>query len=229
MIEGDPHTSGTRRTDHGTTRRSASHLASLGLASALLLGAPCQPFSTISISTPIPGFVVDDPSVSLTANVSTAFGAASVEVRIDGVDLIDALGLVPPFINATGTVSIDGQPVQVSGFTYNTAAPGNPKLVSAFLTGLPEGTHDVAVSGVRTSNGQLVTDLHPFLVTSPLGLALDVVPASANRAGATGGAGALAYGTTGGPLAGTPVGLSDGGALRPGFVHAAEGRIAQSP
>jgi hypothetical protein len=201
----------------------------LGLASALLLGAPCQPFSTISISTPVPGFVVDDPSLPVSANVATAFTPSTVEVRVDGVDLIDALGLAPPFTNAAGTVSIGGQPVQVSTFTYDSAAPGNPKLVSAVLTGLPEGTHDLAVSGVRTSNSQLVTDLHPFTITSPLGLALDVVPASANRTGATAGGGALAYGTTGGPLAGTPVSLSDGGALRPGFVHAAEGRIAGSP
>jgi len=172
--------------------------------------------------------VVDDPTVALAAQVATAFDPLSVEVRVDGVDLIAALGLVPPFTDASGTVSIGGQPVQVSAFRYNTATAGNPKLVSAALGGLPEGAHELAVSGLRVSNGQLVTDSHPFVVSSPLALALDVVPASANRTGAAGG-GTLAYGTLGASLAGPPVGLSDGGELRPGFVPAAEGRIAGSP
>ena len=210
-------------------RRHARALLGLALAASLALGARCQPFSTISILAPLPGFVVDDPSVVLSARVATAFDPASVEVRVDGVDLIAALGLTPPFANASGTVSIGGQPVEVTGFRYDTSLSGNPKPVDAVLTGLPEGAHDFAVSGLRLSNGQLVTDLHAFSVSSPLGLALDVVPASATRAGAVSGAGTLAYGTFGGALAGPPVPLEDGGALRPGFVPAAEGRLAGAP
>src|SRR5574338_699252 len=204
-----------RETQPRRLRRDARPRVALALAAGLALS--CKTFSTISILAPLPGFVTDDPSIALSARVATAFDPLSVEVRIDGVDLIAALGLTPPFSNVSGTVSINGTPVQVAGFRYDTSLGGNPKPVDAVLAGLPEGDHDFAVSGVRTSNGQLVTDQHAFAVSSPLGLALGVVPAAATRAGALGGSGSLAYATFGGPVAGPPVGIADGGALREGF------------
>jgi hypothetical protein len=216
------------RPDPRRPRGAAPPLLGLAFASCLALGAPCTA-PTISITTPTPNLVVDDPSVSLAASVATAFDPLSVEVRVDGVDLIDALGLVPPFTNAAGTVSIGGQPVQVASFRYDTAAAGNPKPVSASLAGLPEGSHQLDVRGVRVSNGALVSALRSFTVSGPLGLALDVVPAAADRTAPMSGGGTLAYGTLGASLPGAPVPLADGGELRAGFVPAAEGRIAGSP
>ena len=143
-----------------------------------------MPFDTVAIATPTPNLVVDDPALTVAARVATGFDPLSVEVRVDGVDLIDALGLVPPFSGVSGTVSIGGNPVQVSGgYAYDTSVAGNPKPVDAVLSGLAEGAHQLEVSGVRISNAQLVADLHPFVISSPLGLALGVVPASANRSG----------------------------------------------
>jgi hypothetical protein len=211
------------------TPRKTATVRLLVLALVASIAITCRPSATISIVAPLPGLVVDDPSVVLAARVATAFDPMSVEVRVDGVDLIAALGLTPPFANVSGTVSIGGQPIQVTAFRYDTSLAGNPKPVDAVLTGLPEGAHDFAVRGLRLANGQLATDLHTFIVSSPLALALDAVPASASRAGAVGSAGTLAYGTLGGALAGPPVPLADGGALRPGFVPAAEGRISGAP
>jgi hypothetical protein len=146
-----------------------------------------------SIVAPLPGLVVDDPSVVLAARVATAFDPMSVEVRVDGVDLIAALGLTPPFTNVSGTVSIGGQPIQVTAFRYDTSLAGNPEPVDAILTGLPEGAHEFAVRGLRLANGQLVADLH-FTVSSPSRARARRRTGFVSRAGDVGSAGTLAYG-----------------------------------
>ena len=105
----------------------------------LTLAAGC-PLQTVVIAAPKRGSLHDDPGVALAVKVGRNYVATSAAVRVDGVDLAAALGLVPPFADAAGNVLIGGDVVAVSEFSYE-IPPSGPYQITATLTGLPAGDH----------------------------------------------------------------------------------------
>ena len=124
-------------------------LATLAMISLTLLGAKCAP--VFNLVAPDDGALLDEDPVAIVATLAKAFDPLTVEVRVDGVDLIADLGLVPPFVDESGVVMIGGSPVTISGFTYNTALPQVvPLLVS--VQGLPLGPHTLEVEATRNNH-----------------------------------------------------------------------------
>jgi len=174
--------------------RRIGHSALCTLLAFAVLGCPGP---RIVIEEPRDGLIVDDPApqIPVAARMPPAFDPTTIEVRLDGVDLIDALGLVPPFADEGGVVLVAGEPVGVSAFSFTT---GNPQRVELELSDLPAGPHEIEVFGTKTGG------------------------ASQLRSAAEG---VLAHAAVGASLAGAPVPLADGGELRAGFAPAAEARI----
>ncbi len=205
-------------------------VALMVLAVAGLMGACPGRLKTIVIDVPVETDLFEDvPSVVSTfTRVGNNFDETTVEARIDGVDLIAALGLVWPFADASGVVMIGATPVTVSGFHFNAAIP---RQVFFDVTGLPPGSHSFEVTGERKNGFGSFTDDVGFDVTGPMTLEADVIAASGLPLGPEefGAEGVLVNAALGQPLAAPPVALSDGGELREGFVPVAEGRIAGAP
>jgi hypothetical protein len=103
-------------------------------------------------------------------------------------------------------------------------------MLSFEVTGLPAGGHDLEVEGIRSTNGSLQSDIAHFtLLEIAFEQRLQVLSASGRRLGAEatpGGGTVLANASLAEPFAAAPVGLSDGGELRAGFVAAAEAHAA---
>jgi hypothetical protein len=190
-----------------------------------LLAAPCGPLRTIVIDVPFDGALLEDPShsVSLAARVGTNFDLASVEVRLDGVDLVAALGLVPPFANASGVVMVGPDPVAVSGFTFTST---NPRRVDLVAGGLPLGAHVLEVEGEKSDASGSVVDLAGFQIFDPFALAAEAIVPSGARPRELASGATLFGATLGEPLAAPPVAFGDGSELRSGFVEASEALIA---
>lgn len=189
-----------------------------------LLAAPCG-LRSIVIDAPFDGALLEDPghSVSLSARVGTNFALASVEVRLDGVDLVAALGLVPPFAGASGVVVVGSSPIAISGFSLIT---GNPRRVDLVADGLPLGPHALEVEGDKNDGSGSVVDAAGFEIFDPFALAAEAIVPGGARPRDAGGEGTLFGATLGQPFAAPPVALTDGGELRSGFVEAAEALIA---
>ena len=204
--------------------RSSRLLALAALAPALL-AAPCGKRSIV-IDAPFDGALLEDPShgVALAARVSTNFDPATVEVRLDGVDLVAALGLVPPFSDASGVVVIGSTPVSITGFSFTTDT--NPRLVDLVASGLDLGAHALEVEGDKSDGSGSVVDAAGFGIFDPFALAAQALVPSGARPRDAGSEGTLFGATLGQPLAAPPVALSDGGALRSGFIEASEALIA---
>lgn len=202
-----------------------SRLLALAVLLPALLAAPCG-LRSIVIDTPFDGALLEDPGhgVALAARVGTNFDLATVEVRLDGVDLVAALGLVPPFTNASGVVVIGSTPVSITGFgfTHDT----NPRLVDLVASGLALGAHALEVEGEKTDGSGSVLDAAGFEIFDPFTLAAQTLVPGGARPRDAGGEGTLFGATLGQPLAAPPVALADGGELRAGFVEAAEALIA---
>ncbi len=214
-----------RPTPHRPFRR-LSTLALLCLLAVLLLGARCR-FTGISIDAPAAGLILDAQPVAVLARLASSFDSQTVEVRLDGVDLIDALGLTPPFSGQGGVVNVGGDLVTVANFTFNDPDPG-VKTVSLELSDLDTDEHLLEVEGVRLGV-DLLTVASDFTTVDFFTQELELVPAAGLPGGPeqTGEGGSiLANATLGDPLAGPPIAVSDGGEIRSGFVEAAEGRIA---
>jgi hypothetical protein len=95
----------------------------LALAAVVLAAARCVPTATITILRPSTDFLTDDATLDVRVQISSGFDAGSVEVRLDGVDLIAGLGLAPPFTDAAaGQV---GEALGASG-SLAAAALGDP-------------------------------------------------------------------------------------------------------
>lgn len=155
--------------------------------------------------------------------VPPSYVAASAVVRVDGVDLIAALGLTPPFDGASGSVMIGGAPVSVSSFRYGISPSGVE--VSARLEGLPIGDHAFDARAQQTGAGPTVATV-AFSVVGAFSLeeqALASAGAPPPPPVATAGNHA-GNATLGEPLAAPPVAISGGGQLRAGFVPVARGR-----
>ena len=201
---------------------NAKRLLALTAATLLSLAAAC-PLQTVAISAPKNGSLHDDPSLALDVNVGRNFVATSAVVRVDGVDLAAALGLTPPFADAAGTVTIGGDLVSVSGFTYAIPASG-PIELTASLAGLSAGDHTLEAEAQKTAGGTTVKT-NTFAVVEPFTLAAEVIASAGTPrppADVVGNhAGDIVLGE---PLAAPPVGIAGGGELRAGFVPAVQAR-----
>ena len=190
-----------------------------------LLGAKCGP-PVFTLEAPDHGALLDEEPVAVFAIVAKAFDPASLQVRVNGIDLVAALGLAPPFVNESGSVLIGGIPVTVSGFSYDTTPPG-AVLLSVSLQGLPLGSHAIEIEVTRISNQVVVTRIADFERVA--GFSQPAVEISAGGLGPApqdfGSEGFLVGAVLGAPLTGPPIPLSGGGELRPGFVPVAEALI----
>lgn len=208
-------------------RRALPVFVLAGLALGLL-GMPCGSFNTIVIDTPANEQLVQDGTLDVEARVAGTFDASTVEVRVGGVDLIAALGLVPPFSGAGGVVVIGADNVTIAGFTYDPTLPGQAKALDLSASGFSEGPSSLEVSGIRNGQATVVTDTADFQIVAPLGLVAESGSAGGMLQGAqAAGAGStLANASLAGTPAAAPIALPGGGALRSGFVEAAEAKIA---
>jgi hypothetical protein len=192
------------------------------------LGAPCgNVFKTIQIDRPADTLLVADGTLVVAARVAGAFDPTTVEARLDGVDVIAALGLMPPIVAASGVVQIGPDMVAISDFDYDPGQAGSAKHLRFLATGLSQGMHQLEVSGLKSADQSLTLRTADFDVIPALSLVAQTLSSHALLLGPIG----LSTGdelravSAGEPLAAPPVGLSDGGELRSGFLEAAEARI----
>lgn len=200
--------------------------AALIVLAGLALGAPCTaPFSTVRVDQPRAQQLFDDPApvVHGAGRVGTNFSLASIEVRLDGVDLVAALGLTPPFQTQGGAVMLPSGPVTISAFSVFT--PGGQHTVVFDVAGLPQTAHTHEISALRIADSALVAASTSFTLTSPLGLAAQGFPAAARAVPAVVPGGVLAHQTAGeaSPAASLPI--PGGGELRSGFAPVAEALV----
>lgn len=187
------------------------------------LALNCRGFQSIAIDEPEQTLL--DEAVEVAARVGRNFVVASVEVRVNGVDLIAALALTPPFFDAGGAVMIGPDLVSISDFSFE-AAP-DPMRIDLIVAGLSPGPHEVEIEGQKSGTGAFVADVVSFETVGSFAQAANVIPAAARSGPETSGfEGELFGATIGDPLAAAPVGISGGGELRSGFVEAAEASIA---
>lgn len=195
------------------------------LAAGLTLAARCGK-PPIVIEAPRDGALFEDPlpSVAAAARLSNAIDPGSVAVELGGVDLVAALGLLPPFSDESGVVQVGVALVTITGFSFTPLGSGH--RVELVASGLDEGLHSLAVSGLKAS-AALVSRSVEFRITGPMTLEVEALTAAGTPPGLTTGAeGTLANAALAQPLAAGPVGLVGGGELRGGLVPVAEARIA---
>lgn len=193
------------------------------LSAAVVFATACPP-AGITITKPRANALEDDPGVAIEVRVQPSFVTTASVVRIDGVDLIAALGLTPPFEDAGGNVTIGPDVIAVTGFTY-AIPPTGPVVIRATLGGLPAADHTLQAEAQRPGGGSPSLKSRAFAVVEPMTLAAEVIasagtppppPVSGNHAGNA---------TLGESLAAPPVALSNGaGELRAGYVPAVQGR-----
>jgi hypothetical protein len=210
--------------------RSARRAFSIAVAACagLLSAATCTPTAAITIVRPSTDFLTDDAALEVFVQIPNAFDATTVEVRLDGVDLIDALGLAPPFNDEAGAVVVGPHLALVSGFTYDPTLPGNPKELRLVLAGLPAGSYGLQVSAIRKSDHALIARARTFSFTTAFAQALRADAAVGLAGESLGASGSLAAATLGDPFAAPPVGGGATSELRPGFAAAAGART-QAP
>ncbi|MDJ0788617.1 MAG: hypothetical protein QNK05_17555 [Myxococcota bacterium] len=199
--------------------RGRPRLCLLLLALVALPAMQCGP--RLSLDAPGEAQLLDEAPVLVTGEVAKAFQPASVELRLDGVDLIAALGLVPPFTGAGGVVNVGGQLVTVSGFDFDPTPPGvTPLLVD--LDGLDPGDHTLELVAQRAGTAP-TSVLRSFGVVAAFQQPATTLDSGAPAASLSlGSEGSVSGASLGQPLAGPPVSLSLGSEVRPGFVPVRE-------
>jgi len=201
---------------------SRARRSGLWLAAALVATA-CPP-QTVTIHLPRANALVDDPGVAIDVKVPQSFAPAATIVQMDGVDLVAALGLAPPFANASGSVAIGADTVAITGFTW-TIPPSGPVAITATLTGLPPTGHTLEAQAFPAAGGAAVTKSRTFTVVEPMTLAAHVIASSGTPGPPLVSMNHAGNATLGESLAGPPVALTNGaGQLRAGYVPAAHGR-----
>jgi hypothetical protein len=204
------------------------------IALALLLPAltavqSCPEFR-VEVLHPKQAALVDDSVVSAAGTFGIHFDVSTAEVRIDGVDVLAALGLVPPFAGAGGVVSVSGQLLVLSNFRFEQNVAGLPEdvwRVDLDVAGLDGGSHDFELRAFNTRAGVVRRHAISFAVVAPFTLEAELLAAAGQAAPqAAGSEGVLHAASFGQPFAAPPVGLSGGGELRQGFVEVSEARIA---
>lgn len=212
-------------------RQHRSPLAILaGVALASLLVAAGCPLRKVTIVEPRDASLHDDPGIAVSVRIGRNFVHTGAAVRVDGVDLAAALGLVPPFAGESGVVVIGAHGIAVTGFTYEIPAAPDPIRVSATLAGLAVGDHTLEVEAPPIEPGAPGLDVHAFVVTEPFTLAAGVVPSAGTPPpGLVTLPGRPSAVTLGDGFAAPPVGLADGGSLRSGFAPVARARSGGTP
>jgi hypothetical protein len=195
-------------------------LVAAALVAAASLGADCSP-PPVSIQMPWEAQVIDDPSVVATARVARVLDETTGELLVDGVDLLDALGALPPFSNLSGVVQIGGVPVQVSELTWAEPA-GSFDTVSVRLAGLAPVPHLLQVRAFDSGAAALRSASRGFTVSSPLALVLESWDAGGLAFGAQGlPLGEASAASLGAGISGGVVPLAGGESLREGLPAAA--------
>ena len=204
----------------GIQRGSKALLAG---AVAILVATGCPP-STVTITKPRANALEDDPGVAIEVKVPQRFVTTASAVRIDGIDLVAALGLVPPFTGASGNVVIGADTIAVSAFTYSIPPTGSV-VISATLTGLPSADHTLEAEAVPSGGGANTIKSRSFAVVEPMTLEAQVSASSGTPAPPFVPGNHAGNVTLGESLAAPPVALSGGaGELRAGYVPAAQAR-----
>ena len=192
-------------------------------AVAILLSTGCPP-TTVTITKPRVNALEDDPGVAIEVKVPRSFVTTGSTVRMDGVELIAALGLVPPFAGAAGNVVIGPDTIAVSNFTYS-IPPTDLIVISATLAGLPSANHTLEAEAVPSGGGANTLKTRLFAVVEPMTLEAEVIASSGTPAPPFVPGNHAGNATLGESLAAPPVTLSNGaGTLRAGYVPAAQGR-----
>lgn len=200
--------------------RPSPRLALAAALAVLSVGAACDP--PVSLQSPAPAQLVDDPSVAVSGRVSHGFDETDVVLLVDGVDLLAELGVVPPFANVAGVVQIGGVPVQVSELTWAVQVPSlSFDTVSFRLTGLAAASHLIELSALDTLGAERIAT-RSFSTSEPLALLLE----SWDAGGLAPGTLALPFGkaasaSLGAGLAGGVVPLANGETIREGLPAAA--------
>jgi len=211
------------RSRSGWAPRAA--LAVLAFASA---GPQCAPFAGIRLFTPDEGMLfAQSAPVQLSGRIGKEFDPSTTRFAVDGVDLVAALGLVPPFTGQSGVVPVGPDIVTVTGFSYDPTVPGTV-LFSVTIEGLSPADHALEVSSEKAADGSLVSRTRGFAVVAGFVQELATTRSAGLPGGpiAIGSSGVLANQSMGGALAAPPAVLSGAGTLRSGHVEAVEARIA---
>ncbi len=207
-----------------TTPSLRGRLSVLAVVLPLLLAPACV-FKGIAINEPARDELETDDAVRLEARVAPHIDVLTVAVLLDGVDLIQHFGLVPPFTGQGGNVMIGGDLVTISGFEFDPAL-GLPQL-SLDASGLSLGAHDFEISGFRPSDGATVVTTRNFAMIGTLDEKVRAVTSAGMlRRSATFGGFRLGNAAAGVAAAGEPVAYPDGSELRAGVVEAIEARLA---
>ncbi len=193
-----------------------------------LLAVGGCPFRSVSVDTPADGTLTDDAAFSSSTRVGANFDPASVQLRVDGVDLIAALGLTPPFSDESGAVLVGADVWAVSSFSFQ-QLPSGPWTIAVELAGVPLGAHTLTASAARLADGSLASDSAAIERVGGFALEAAAIAAGGRPGGpeiplvgfAVHGSAALAQ-----PFAAPPVDLSDGGELRSGIVAVSGALIA---
>lgn len=202
--------------------RRAQSRRSLALGLLLVagtLGSTCNP-PRVTIQTPRDAQLIDDASVVMSGRVARPLDETTGELLVNGVDLIDALGVVPPFVDVAGVVLIGGELIQVSEFHW-IAAPQTADAVSVRLTGLPPAFHLLELRA-EDQAAALHAASASFAVSEPLALVLESWDAGGQRFGTQ----ALPLGeastaSLGAAVAGGSIPLAGGASLHEGLAASA--------
>ena len=174
----------------------------------LLLGPTCIPLQTIEIRRPHDGQLIDDATVRARVDVGFNFLPASVEVRLDGVDLVSGLGLSPPFSGRGGSLTVGSDLVTVSDFHFS-AQPFAPYTIRLEISGLSLGSRMLEVDG-ETQDGIQVGRSVAFVLVEPFDQALHVIASGGTSGGSVSlpSGGRILAATFGQPFAAPPVDLN---------------------
>lgn len=197
----------------------------LGLAAALLLGFTCGP-APIRVVEPAPDELVPANDLRFEARVPARFDPLTIEVAIDGVGVLAALGLVPPFVDAGGVVMVGATPVLASELTLDTSLVP-PFVVTGRLVGLPQGQHGFEVEAIDPPAVDPTVVARTFHHAGPFSNPVAALPAAIQNGVpvAIPSGGSLANASLADPLAGPPVSAAGSGEARSGIVPAAEALI----
>lgn len=191
-------------------------------ALAMLASTACPP-STVTITRPRANALIDDPGVAIEVRVPRRFVHDATSLRVDGVDLVAALGLTPPFADASGVVAIGTDVVSVTGFTYAIPASGDIAIAAA-LAGLSSADHAIEVEAFPSDGGASTRKSRLFAVVEPMTLEAEAIASSGTPAAPFVPGSRAGNATLGEPLAAPPVAFASGGSLRAGYVPAAQAR-----
>lgn len=190
---------------------------------ALALGLRCGSLRGVVIDDPLDAALLVDPGVTMSGRVGANHDVATTTVEVDGVDLVSALGLTPPFSDEGGVVLVGGAPVVVSGFSVTDPASG-PHRVDLQVDGLPAGDHFLVISAFDPGAGELHSDRNDFARVGAFTQEATAVTSAGLPGGpkASSSEGVLANASLGQAAASGPVPTLGGQTIRSGHVEVAE-------